>query len=203
MPNAQMPLVAIKSRAIDLLLGVWVERSTEPSSVQLSDGTDVARANVIGLIVDRSDGELPTFVLDDGSERLPLRVFERVPGIDKAIVGAPVLVVGRPRQFEGERFLVPEFIRVLESPAWLELRQKELAHRKVVAPVHAAQAVPAEHVPRPRQHILEAIRASDAGNGADIDDVLTKTRCSQEDLEHLLSTGEIFQVSPGRLKVLE
>lgn len=204
MPTAQMPLVAVKARAIDLLHGVWMERTSEPSSIQLSDGTNVARANIIGLIVDRSDGELPTLMLDDGSERLPLRVFEKIPGLDKATVGLPVLVIGRPRQFEGERFLVPEVIRILESPAWLELRQKELAHRQSSPPSAALSTQhPAEHAPRQRQHILEAIRANDAGTGADIDEILVKTQCSQEDLEHLLSTGEIFQVSPGRIKVLE
>ena len=181
-----------------------MERSQEPSSIQLSDGTEIMRANIIGIIVDRSDGDLPTLMLDDGTERLPLRIFDHIPGLATAHVGTPVLIVGRPRQFENDRFLVPEFIHPLDTPLWIEHRKRELALRPITTPhIPLAHAAPAEHAPKPRQHILEAIRANDAGTGADVDEILSKTNCSSEDLDHLLSTGEIFQVSPGKLKVLE
>ena len=75
--------------------------------VLVEAGCDIDRELYLGIIVDRSDGELPTLMLDDGTERLPLRIFDRIPGLDSARVGTPVLIVGRPRQFDNDRFLVP------------------------------------------------------------------------------------------------
>lgn len=202
----QKPLVAVKARITELLTGQWVEQGNEPSSVMLPDGTLAARANVMGIIVDISDGETPNLLIDDGTDRIALRTFEKVPGIVNAKLGSPVLVIGRPRKFGEGRFLVPECVRVLENPAWLEVRKHELADRKPVpqaAPEIAQPSVVEEEVIHAGGPILQSIRSLDKGIGADIEEVLTTARCKQEDLERLLVRGEIFEVSPGRLKVLE
>jgi hypothetical protein len=51
--------------------------------------------------------------------------------------------------------------------------------------------------------MLANIRALDTGMGADAEELLSMTGCSQDDLERMLAAGDIFEVSPGRIKVLE
>lgn len=198
----QKPLVAVKARISELLGGSWVEQGNEPSAVQLGDGTRAARANVMGIVVDISDGETPSLMIDDGTERIAIRAFEPVPGIRSVTLGSPVMVIGRPRKVNDARFLVPECVRVLESSVWLEVRKRELENRPATvqethSPVVEEEAI---HVGSP---ILQSIRTLDKGTGADTEEVLVKAHCSQEDLERLLVRGEIFEVSPGKLKVLE
>ncbi|HSU72350.1 MAG TPA: hypothetical protein VLJ21_00695 [Candidatus Binatia bacterium] len=200
---AQKPLVAVKARIAELLTGTWMEQGNEPSTVMLSDGTPAARANVMGIVVDVSEGETPSLLIDDGTDRLAIRAFEPVPGLRQAMLGSPVMIIGRPRKFNDTRFLVPECVRTLDNPAWLEVRKRELAKRSLL-PAPRLEPRPAEEEPvRTGSPILQSIRALDKGTGADTESVLAQTRCSQEDLERLLVRGEIFEVSPGKLKVLE
>jgi hypothetical protein len=200
---AQKPLIAAKARIAELLTGEWVEQGNEPSAVTLSDGTLAARANVMGVVVDISDGDTPSLMIDDGSDRLPLRAFEKVPGLDTIMLGSPVMVIGRPRKFGETRFLVPECIRRLDNPVWLEVRKRELAQRsRAPLPKPLEPAVVEEEVVR-GSPILQSIRNLDKGTGADTEEVLARARCTQDDLERLLVRGEIFEVSPGKLKVLE
>jgi len=201
----QKPLVAVKARIAELVTGQWVEQGNEPSAVMLGDGTLAARANVMGVVVDISDGETPSLMIDDGSERIGLRTFEPVPGIKRVALGVPVQVIGRPRKFGETRFLVPESIRVLEDPAWLEVRKRELAARAMApAPKPAPQeSFVEEEVVHAGSPLLRAIRSLDKGSGADVEEVLSSAKCTQADIERLLVRGEIFEISPGRLKVLE
>lgn len=199
----QKPVVAYKVAIADILAGQWIERQSDPNAILLGDGRELVRANVIGLVVDRSDGDLPSLVIDDGTERVLVRPFERIPGLADAALGKTVLVIGRPRTYGVDRFLVPECVRALESPRWLELRRKELARPAAMA--NSAQDKPGlieEEVVGPRG-LLGHIRELDKGAGADVEEVLQRSHCTQEDLQRLLVRGEVFEVSPGRIKVLE
>jgi hypothetical protein len=55
----------------------------------------------------------------------------------------------------------------------------------------------------PQASIIDTIRSLDDGQGAETEEVLTQAGCNEDDLQKLLARGEIFQVSPGFLKVLE
>ena len=183
----QKPLVAQQICIADLIHGQINERPNNLITVQTVDGRDIARANIIGIVVDRGEGDPPGLVIDDGTERIPVRAFGQVPGIDDAILGLPVLIIGRPRQFGQERFLSAECVRVLETPRWIEVRKRATI----------------KHTLPTRPNLLDIIRSLDTGDGADIEDVLSKARAAQDDLQRLLVAGEIFQVSPGKVKILE
>ncbi|MBI4145255.1 hypothetical protein HY493_03540 [Candidatus Woesearchaeota archaeon] len=199
----QKPVVAHKVAIADILAGRLIERPNEPSAIVLGDGRELVRANVIGLVVDRSDGDLPSLVIDDGTERILVRPFERIPGLTDAALGNTVLVIGRPRTYGVDRFLVPECVRVLESPRWLELRRKELVRPTMAAEASRESSGLVEEEVVGQKGLLDHIRGLDKGIGADVEEVLQKTKCTQEDLQRLLVRGEVFEVSPGRIKVLE
>lgn len=203
--RSQKPLVAVKANVSELLGGSWVERTgIEPSAVALSDGTELARVNLMGLVVDKSEGTPPSIVVDDGTERIVVRAFESIQGLVDAQIGNVVNVIGRPRVYGSDRFLVAECARVLDDIRWLEVRKKELANRPAPSTNQSNSGLVEEDVVgTPHLAMLDHIRSLDSGTGADIEQVIAKTGCTQQDLEKLLVKGEIFEVSPGKLKVLE
>jgi hypothetical protein len=202
---AQKPLVAIKAGIAELLTGDWIEQTdANPGAVRLRDGTLLSRANVMGIIVEVGDAQPPGLVLDDGSERMVVRAFENVPGLAQVTLGSPVMVIARPRRFGDQRFLVPECVRSID-PMWIQVRKRELAGRTLLPamPVRPSGIVEEDVVRSHGTSILDSIRSLDKGTGADTEELLTKAKCTQDDLERLLVRGEIFEISPGKLKVLE
>jgi hypothetical protein len=55
------------------------------------------------------------------------------------------------------------------------------------------------------EQVLGAIRSLDEGPGADTEQVIghVGARNAEKTIQFLLQNGDIFEVSPGRLKVLE
>ena len=54
----------------------------------------------------------------------------------------------------------------------------------------------------PSEKVLEAIRKLDSGKGADFDEVIKCVDNGEHIVHTLMAEGEIFEVSPGKLKVL-
>jgi hypothetical protein len=85
--------------------------------------------------------------------------------------------------YNGQPYLLGEIIKTVH-PGWLQLRKKQ--------------------APAKTQNPVEVVRALDKGEGADYDEVLKQIGKGGEDIiVHLLSTGEIFETRPGKLKLLE
>ncbi len=207
--------VARKLWIRDLLAATYVkEEGTRPNHVLLSDNSKAARVNVLGIVVATEEGGLPTMVLDDGTGRIRVRAFEPFPALSAAQVGDAVVVVGRPRQYNNEMYLLPEIVRKLTDLGWLEVRKCELASTPLLTTavpiaVPASQNVVTEESVDDSfglaENVLGAIRALDRGDGADTEAVLAQVGIpdAEKTITFLLQNGDIFEVGPGRLKVLE
>jgi len=199
----------------------------------LETGHDrVSRANVIAAVVDRP-GQT-AILLDDGTARVEARSFDDSALFDNLLVGDIVLVIGRPREYQGQKYLVAEIAKRLGSPKWLELRKAEFSKMKKQPPTHTLpqtsetvhRAVPgmqtAHKAPHPQQtrdtreekkpddiaetpadRALAVIKRLDDGTGAAIEDVLAAAKCEESTVTSLMAEGEIFEIRPGRVKVLE
>jgi len=210
MPERQGRQPALICTLQELIEGPYVvKEGWVPNYVATRRG-HVSRANVIGVIVE-SDGQ--TFTIDDGTGRLPLRTFDE----KRAMVGIgdAVLVICRPREYAGSRFLNYEIIKKVK-PGWLAYRKRELELFLAGAPsepppeakrpmIEQAILTPVEN---PFAKLLEAIRALDTesnGAGAATDAILE--RANVPDGERLLNTmleeGELFELKHGRIKILE
>lgn len=208
--------VARKLWIRDLLASSYVrEEGVRPNHVVLADGSHAARVHLMGVVVAVTAEGLPTLALDDGTGRITVRAFEPSAQMSRIAIGDAVLVVGRPRQFNAEIYVLPEIVRRLPDLAWLEVRKRELGQ----APGATAQALP--HAPAPAsqpvvedvldesfgltEHVLEAVRSLDQGQGADTEAVLQQVNDAgaERTIRFLLQNGDIFEVSPGRLKVLQ
>ncbi len=93
------------------------------NSIGIGD-LQVFRVNVLGIVVDKDDVSI---TIEDGSGRLQARFFQDPSIIAGVSVGNLVMVVGRPRIYENEVYIMPEIVTVLDKE-WMDVRKKELEH---------------------------------------------------------------------------
>lgn len=183
-----------------------------------------------------TDGETQSYVIDDGSGRISLRFFETNTNLE---VGDMITVIGKPREFGAERYLVPEIIRKVINPKWAELRKLELEKEKQKEPKAQPIQEPTRNLPEkkeisedelavesedlagepeetqetktteenknPLTKIFETIKRLDEGAGVGFDQIIVETNIDTIDIhiKKLLEQGDIFEIRPGRYKVLE
>jgi len=171
----------------------------------------VGRANLMGFIIDKENAGagFDEFVLDDGSGKIAVRNFDASLSLGNLSIGDVVNVVGRVRDYNNVRYVIPEVIRKVDK-AMLDLRELELARQKLPEELEP-KAAPKPNVPpkpldeaSPKQSVYEVIQELDTGSGVEIQDV--RQRCNVKDIDkvinNLIEDGEIFKVSSSKVKVL-
>lgn len=212
---------AYKVKIKDILDGSYVrEDGMIPNHIKIKD-KDVSRVNLIGAIVLKSDDLGFTLMsLDDGSGKVNLRSFDTSSFPDIQI-GDLVLNIGRVREYNNEKFIVPEIIKKMDNPLWIKVRDLELksslkedaSDKKDILIAEKNKVIVEEEIvkndqdlkPNSIEQIILLIRKLDQGNGVDIDEVIKKSSSLEaEKLIHsLLIQGDLFEVKPGRIKILE
>ena len=203
--------IAYKVGVNDILDGQYIkEEGWNPNHIKLNDGRDISRVNLIGVVIDKPFGENITqqnIMIDDGSANISLRLFEENKLFETINVGDSVLVIGRPREFGTERYIVPEIIKKIEDSNWIKLRKLELGNKEVKVEEKKIEVYDAveEEVVEEDHDIISLIKKLDKGEGADFNEVVEK--CGKEDGEKIISNmikmGELFEIKPGKIKVLE
>jgi len=245
--------VASLARIADINNGAYFKTDGwDPNYVLTSDNRMLQRVNIIGAVIDKPEGEgnSKSIVIDDGSGSIPVRTFEEYAELETLSPGDVVLVIGRPREYGNEKYILLEIVRKVTDKKWIEVRKRELdallgpaksdnlsgtakasgagnmanARRSVDDPALDADVESVEDVNdeanadtasveekkkqlTQSQRIVALIRECDRGDGADIEEVLSgfsENDRSEADriINRLLEEGEIFEVKPGRLKVL-
>jgi len=175
---AEMPDVARKLKIKDIVGAKFVKSDDEPNHIVIGD----LKASKINLIAVTVGSEEAGIVLDDGTGRIEARFSD----MQRPALGDVVLMIARPREFNQTIYLVPEIIRKI-SPAWLEFRRKEISDQSFSR----------------TERLLKVIQRLDKGSGADVEDIKSTVPESDKLISMLLESGDIFEVKPGRLKVLE
>jgi RPA family protein len=187
--------VAMKVRLRDITEGsyVKVEGEWEPNFIQAADGRRFSRVNVIAVVASEPDPGFGSFVLDDGTAQATVRSFGDAKFDMK--LGDIVLLVGRPREYNSERYIMPEIVKRISDSGWVEHRKIELGEA-VKEPLMTTT---------PAETLIEAIRRLDSGDGADTESVVSSSKIADAErlIEMLMKEGEIFELTPGRIKVLE
>jgi RPA family protein len=202
----------------DLAQGEFVaQEGMEPSFARTVRG-EVSRANIIGVVV--SSDDVKSIVLDDGSGSIRVRSFDKEL---LCAVGQSVLVIGRPRSFGNEIYLVPEILKVIEEKAWLDVRKAQLRQTNERPPLSlsavgtaattAMEQPSAVFVEEPTKvsagpissdTILDAVAKLDSGDGASVDAVIAALNIAdaEQRITRLIEDGRIYTNRPGRVKVL-
>ena len=226
MPEIQKRQVAFKVSIGALISGRYVKQEGMlPNYVILGDDSRVSRVNIVGVVVSASDDTgFKSVVIDDGTGKLSARAFEQNASLDNLKIGDCVLVIGRPREFGGSIYVLPETSRVITDTRWLEVRKLELERNSFpIAPQKGSEmpagesrkgvednpndAVEEEFVGAASINsiVCDVIKRLDRGEGADFDEVVKQASSPEAEstVLSLLKNGDIFEVSPGKLKVLE
>ncbi len=207
-------LTAKKTWIQDLVAGSYVVgEGWNPNYVLVGDD-QVSRVNVIGVVVTKSNTELMNygfFTIEDGSGRITVRSFE-----DKDIgkdlnAGQIVNIIGRPREYGGEIYLTPEITRVITDTAWVELRKLELGEyvaketqkeAPVITPATVEEEIVVDKASNPEQKVIDFIKEHDKGDGVNVEEVVQQINEAGEIIKRLQQQGDVFEVRPGRVKVL-
>jgi len=188
----------------DLLRGNFVRtEGWNPSYFSTGLG-NISRVNIMGVVVSKEPAG--GLLLDDGSGRILLRSFgeSSFTGVD---MGDLVLVIGRPRIYNEQKYVLPEIIRKIDQ-RWGTYRQLQIGIlRKNMTPVKKEERVSIKESEQPvnyYQKILAFIRDLDAGSGANAEEVIKRSGAPNGDvlIKKLIEEGEIFELRPGKLKVL-
>jgi len=216
----------------DLLDGQYVQKEGAPNYVETPRG-EISRINLIAAAVAKPGKR--SLIIDDGTGHVEARAFDDESLFERVTPGSVVVVIGRPRQYEGQLYVVAEICKLLSGPKWLELRRAELGRASLTTSLlnknklwKQSDTADSQTSTEPKlekkavnetlktakgevfvaitsDRILEIIRELDDGQGAAVEKVLAKAGRPDAEtmLTNLLAEGEIFEIRPGRVKVLE
>tara|TARA_Y100000310_G_C20640166_1_gene793450 strand:- start:105 stop:854 length:750 start_codon:yes stop_codon:yes gene_type:complete len=229
---------ACKTRIKSLFENEYIIGNEEnPNHFIDEGGTPQYRINIMAIILSKEKrGSISNILIDDGSGQIYVRSFEENKNIEKLQIGNVVLVIGKLRLYNQERYISPEIIKLTEV-GWLKARSLELGKlerpvedlvvklerkkegleeveqpQKAQIPVeenkNGNEVAPGQDSEEesllPAQKTIQLIKEMDTGEGVLIDRIIENStvRESEKIIENLLESGEIFQISPGKVKVL-
>ena len=145
-------------------------------------------------------------MIDDGTGKIVLKSFETFAPFSQVDIGDLVLVIGKIREFNNEKYIIPEILKKLSNNLWISVRKLELKNDAIVEQEKGKiEEVIESKAPNSSENIYSLIRKTDSGDGADIDEVIKQSGLvdAESIINRLLENGDVFEIKPGRVKVLE
>lgn len=188
----------------DILSSKYIKtEGTEPNYLGINS-KGVSRVNILGAVLGKSKlDNYDSITIEDGSGRISAMVFDDKISLGGIEVGDVVVLIGKPREFSSEKYVVIEAIKKID-PAWVKVRNLEL--KKNSNNSKAAEQVTSDEENidlSPKNKIIRIIKDFDKGDGAFIESILSKNIDGAEKIiDSLLKEGGVFELKPGKLKVL-
>ncbi len=128
-------MTAKKAEIYEIVTGKFFQRpGFEGNYILTNLGRKLSRIRIMALVVDKfisEDGKYGVLTLDDSSETIRCKLFADIEMFEPIIVGNMVDVIGKVREYNGEKYILPELIKKIENPNWETLRMLELAKIKI------------------------------------------------------------------------
>jgi len=201
--------VAHKARISDILNSAFVKDELSAGYVKLN-GINVSRVNIIANVVYKSEQSpnSTSAIIDDGTGKILLRAFENDYIFSKIDVGDFILAIGKIREFNNERYIMPEILKKIDDLGWMKVRKAELKNTNVIEnekPEEVSKAAAADTPHNTDENIYLLIKNLDKGDGAAVDEIIkiSNSAGTEETINKLLANGDVFEIKPGMLKVLE
>lgn len=208
---------AIKITIKDLEESQYVEeRDQNPNYILIRGGKKIIRINVMATIVHKEmRGFVTDFLVDDGTAKTTLRFFEENKTALDLEIGDVVLIVGRVRVYNKEKYIFPEIVKKINS-LWLKTRsqewpvkEKENENKDLSFVTESEEKILSEEIEEnnpllPVQKLIKLIVELDKGEGVSIEEIIEKSSLdkTEELLEKMLENGDIFNNAPGKVRVL-
>ena len=205
----------------ELINGKYViQEGWKPNYVQ-TNFRKLVRVNIIGIIVDKPNPY--QFIMDDGSASILVIDFNQRKKTTTLKVGNPVLVIGRPRQAEKDLFIASEIAtsdQLIKQPLWIVKRKEDLKklESNLVQKIDSEEVLVEDldetisdgELVQPisgnvtGDDIIVFMRKKDSGDGVSIDEIVDYFGQEADDvILTLMSMGEVYEIKPGRIKILE
>lgn len=215
MEGLQKRQTAYKVSIATITKGKYVKNTGwEPNYLEIGR-EKISRVNIIGVAVGISqNGSYETLYLDDGSGKISIKSFENPSLFLKNQIGDILMVIGKPREFNNEIYLIPEIVKKINNKKWIDVRLLEL-QKSPLARWEPAEKSKEEEIKEEgtaekdtnklnsMERIYNLIKELDRGQGADYETIIEKAGAGSIGIvEKLLKEGEIFEVAAGKLKIL-
>ncbi len=198
--------IAYKVKISDILDKGFAKDEFSAGYIKL-DKANVSRVNVIATVVYKSESSnYSTAIIDDGTGKILVRSFENFDKFSKIDVGDTILAIGKIREFNNERYIMPEIFKKINNVGWVNVRKLELENTKISDDVKIKdKRLIAEVSTNVNEEIYLLIKSLDKGDGVPIDDVISNSNDVEAEniINKLLENGDVFEIKPGRLKILE
>ncbi len=102
------------------------EKEQNPNYILIDEDQKIFRINVIATLVHKElRGSVTSILIDDGTGKIIMRMFEENKTAMNLEVGDVVQIIGKIRVFNQEKYIFPEIIKKINH-AWLKVRFLEL-----------------------------------------------------------------------------
>lgn len=165
-------------------------------------GKKVLRVNVIANVVEKfvNDGEkkYASVTVDDASGQIRLKSFgEDISILKEVSQGDTLQIIGLVREYNGELYLSPEIIKIVESK-WNLVRKLEIQKRQRENPPPKEVSV--------KDMILEKIKNKDTSGGIEKEQIILELDVSPEiinsEISQMQENGMIYESRPGVFRYL-
>jgi len=229
MVQIQKRQTAVKIWISNLINGKYVKSPGEFESnyIEIKDNK-IGRVNIIANVVFKfqsEDNKYISITLDDGSYQIRVKSWNEDTSLLKEIsVGEMVSLIGKPREFNDEIYIVPEIVKKVDDYNWECARKLELLKlygkpERVSFKTHLVQQESYDKVENKedvveekiedsedRQKILKIITTIGGEGGVEIDEVVKQSNMDKEAAEEaiidLLKNGEVYEPRPNIVRVL-
>ncbi len=207
--NAGKKQVAYKVAIKELLAG-RINEGDEWQPSYIESGTrKISKINLIGVVVSKED-DGRGIVIDDGTGTIRAINFG-TQDLSQFEPGQVLTVIGRIRNYNDERYISSEIL-AKTTEKMMKLRKLELEKESILKS-DTDEAIEEEVMIGEDKYssglevrnIIKELDEKNRGNGADIEEITRKSRLekTEEIIKDLLQAGEIFEIRPGKFKVLE
>src|SRR3989344_6511949 len=87
-----------------------------------------SKVNLLGVVINKTvDGpqeEIQTIEIEDTTGKIPARTFDSKKA--QIEVGDCIFLIGRPRMYNQQKYLIIDIAKKITQQEWIEVRQKEL-----------------------------------------------------------------------------
>lgn len=216
----QQRQIAYKINIVDIHTNELVKQDGwQPNYINYSN-KKVSRVNVMGIVISSTNDDQNYIIIDDGTANIIVRTFgNELINLESYSVGTIINVIGRIREFNNEKYILPEIIQTITDKNWLiyhkkeiELLQKskfydnEVKTSEEIVEEKPKSVFQEEKIVRPSgaEEVLDKIKELDRGDGADVESIVNYFGVDSEKIiNSLLEQGDIFETKPGKIKVLE
>ncbi|PLW80866.1 hypothetical protein C0585_00140 [Candidatus Woesearchaeota archaeon] len=201
----------------DILNSDYIKKEGwNPNYLQTEKG-NISKLQLIAFIIGVDNNSM---TIDDSTGTIILRVFDEENIFSSYSLGDCVLVVGKPREFNGSKYVIPDIIKKVDKD-WLRfhiasldtglVQDEKIEGKKDIEKKSDDSTNENKEIKENNdeeissfQKIINLIENIDNGSGASIDELIIESKLDNAEkiINTLLEEGEIFEVRPGIVKVL-